>query len=141
MEINQREIAQKSPLSLALVGDAFLTLFWREQIVRRTDVKVGEAHRKVSELIKAKTQNEYFNLVKQTFTEVEEEIANRARNAKHHSTPKNCTLAEYRGATAFEAVIGYNYLIGDIERCIVLTNRILAGPGGEYDIWRLANDN
>ena len=33
---------------------------------------------------------------------------------------KNATMAEYRSATGFEALVGYLYLTGNLERAIEL---------------------
>ena len=40
----------------------------------------------------------------------------RGRNAKSPSAPKNMSVADYKYATAIEAVIGYLYLSGQAER-------------------------
>ena len=42
--------------------------------------------------------------------EEEKEIVRRGRNAEAHHIPKNAELADYKYATAFEALIGYLYL-------------------------------
>ena len=53
---------------------------------------------------------------RQRFTEQEREIFMRGRNAKSPSAPKNMSVADYKYATAIEAVIGYLYLSGQAER-------------------------
>ena len=51
----------------------------------------------------------------------EADIARRGRNAHaHHAAPKNQDAADYRAATALEALIGYLYLIGQEERLLTL---------------------
>ena len=42
-------------------------------------------------------------------------MARRARNAKSHKA-KNSSIENYKKATAFEAIIGYLYLLNNKER-------------------------
>ena len=108
-------IEQKNPLILAFIGDAVQTLFVRTRFVD-TDAKIGVLHRQSSQIICARAQAKKFDTVSKNFTPTEVEIATRARNAKSNTAPKNCTLGEYHKATALEAVIGYNYLVGNTQR-------------------------
>ena len=52
----------------------------------------------------------------------EEELAvyKRGRNAKSNTKAKNATVADYRRATGFEALMGYLYLKGSYERMVQL---------------------
>ena len=59
-------------------------------------------------------------------TEDEEAVYRRGRNAKSYTTAKNASVADYRRATGFEALMGYLYLKGDYKRMIDL---IRAGLG------------
>ena len=111
-------VVQFHPLALAFVGDAVMGLIIKERIV--ADVKVNELHKTASRLISAKSQAILYDGL--ALTEREKEIANRAFNAKHHTVPKNCTLLEYRKATALEAVIGYNWLLKNYQRVEELLN-------------------
>ena len=47
-------------------------------------------------------------------------VFKRGRNAKAVTRAKNATMSEYRRATGFEALMGYLYLKGDMERMIQL---------------------
>ena len=53
-----------------------------------------------------------------TPTAEEEELAvfRRGRNAFTKNTPKNADTADYHAATGLEALFGYLYLSGDVER-------------------------
>jgi len=99
----------KNPLILAFVGDAVHTLQVRQQLMAN-DCKVADLHKLASSECCAKAQAKKYDELYDSFTQNEKEIANRARNAKHNTVPKSCTLTEYQKATAFEAVIGYRYL-------------------------------
>ena len=48
--------------------------------------------------------------------EEETAVLKRGRNAKSGSVPKNTDVQTYRYSTAFEALIGYLYLSGNVKR-------------------------
>lgn len=54
------------------------------------------------------------------FTQEEEAVYKRGRNAKSYTTAKNATTGDYRRATGFEAVMGYLYLTDQYCRMIDL---------------------
>ena len=57
------------------------------------------------------------------FTEEEESVYRRGKNSKPHTTAKNASVADYMKATGFEAVLGYLYLTGDMERALYLVKK------------------
>lgn len=114
--INETEAAAKNPLALAFVGDAIWTLHIREQLVNTSDSKVGELHARTSDMVCASAQSKLFSLLEPQLTETEQDIAKRARNAHNNTVPKNASLADYKRATSFEAVIGFNHLCGNQTR-------------------------
>ena len=113
-----KTIAFKNALALAFVGDAFMSLYIKQGLVIENDIKVAKLHDLASRIVCAKSQSLLFDKVQENLTETEKDIANRARNANVNTVPSSCTLAEYKKATALEAVIGYNVLIGDTQRAI-----------------------
>lgn len=50
------------------------------------------------------------------FNEEEAEVFRRGRNAKKATKSKNASVAEYNRSTGFEAVLGFLYLSGDVQR-------------------------
>jgi len=112
---------QKNPLVLAFVGDAYWTLAVREFVIDMG--KVNTLHTEANKYVCAKSQSKYLDEI--NLTEIEASISVRARNHKNNTTPKNCTLAEYKSATAFEAVIGYNVLANNTERLQQIKEQIL----------------
>ena len=102
-------LEHKNPLILAFIGDAVHTLRIRQELATQ-DLKVGDLHKIASQQCCASAQAKELDVLYETFTETEKEIANRARNAKYNTIPKSCTLVEYQKATALEAVLGYRYL-------------------------------
>lgn len=117
-----QDAAAKNPLVLAFVGDAYWTLYIRKMLVEKSNGKVNAMHQAANKYVCAIAQSGYYNKIAPFLTEVESNVAGRARNADANTRPKNCTLAEYKLATAFEAVIGYNLLTGNKKRLINLFN-------------------
>ena len=109
------DISKKNPLILAFVGDAVMSQVVRARLSEK-DFKVSILHTMESTIVCARAQSERFEVMRSKFSDVEEEIAHSALNKAPNTLPKNCTQVEYRRATALEAVIGYNFLIGNMER-------------------------
>lgn len=103
-------------LSLAFVGDAVFTLFVRERLARNHDNKAGGLHKLANKYVKATSQAQIFDHLEVFLYEKEKEIARRARNAHNNTKAKNASLADYKKATAFEALLGYHLLSEDVER-------------------------
>lgn len=105
-----------SPVVLAFLGDAVYSLWVREQLVRSGEGKASEFQRAAARLESARGQSAYLEKILPLFTEREEEIYRRGRNAKKATKSKNADVAEYNRSTGFEAVLGYLHLIGNDER-------------------------
>ncbi len=109
-----------SPLTLAYIGDAVFELVIRSVAVSTMNTSANELHKYTSSIVKASTQAEFVDRIKNLLTEDERNILKRGRNAKSHSTAKNSTMHDYRRATGLEALIGYLYLNGQMDRLIEL---------------------
>lgn len=114
--LTEKEAASLNPLVLAYVGDAVESLYVRHNLAVSHDSKAGELHKLASERVNAKEQAVLADTVWDTLTEEEKSIFLRGRNGKAHHKAKNQTGADYRRATGLEAVLGYLYLTGNIER-------------------------
>ncbi|MBQ0099016.1 MAG: Mini-ribonuclease 3, partial [Firmicutes bacterium] len=68
------------------------------------------------------------NKILDKLTEEEMQIYKRGRNAKKTTRSKSASVKDYNNSTGFEALIGYLYLTGNIERI----NEIL-NEGNEYE--------
>ena len=53
-------------------------------------------------------------------TDEEKDIYRRGRNSKPHTKAKNASTMEYLEATGLEAVVGFLYLKGDMDRALDL---------------------
>lgn len=117
-----------SSLSLAYIGDAIYEVFVREHVLYEERAKPKQLHNHTVQYVAANAQSAvlYYWLETNALTEDEIAIVKRGRNAKSKSTPKNMSIADYRHATAFEALIGYHYLSNNQERLKVLQSSAVA---------------
>lgn len=111
----KNKIKEFSPLALAFIGDSVHTLFVRDYIMKRQNLSSGNFHLLASKYCRARAQREVFDTIFSDLTEEEKEIALQARNHKS-SAARNANPEDYKKATAFEAVLGYLYLIGEKDR-------------------------
>ncbi len=111
-----------NPIFLAFVGDAVYSLFVREKLVFESDYKTGDLNKMATAEVKAKSQAEFAIKLMSYFTEEELNVYKRARNSKKPTKAKSASVSEYNMATGFEAVLGYLYLVGDVERINFLLN-------------------
>jgi len=104
-----------SPHLLAYIGDVIFELFFRYKIIKEEKYQVRNAHRKVVDIVNAKKQAEIIEKIIPYLNEEEIAIVKKARNKKFSSHPKNVSMAEYRYATALEALLGYYFLKQDYD--------------------------
>ena len=109
-----------NPLQLAYIGDAVWELMVRSRIIYKGR-SARHVHKDAVACVNAHAQSEAFRRIEPLLTQAEADIARRGRNAHaHHAAPKNQDAADYRAATALEALIGYLYLTGQEERLLGL---------------------
>ena len=116
----EQDIRTYSPLTLAYIGDAIFELVVRTVLVERKNTQAEKLHKAATKIVKAETQALMIEALKEDLTEEELAVFKRGRNAKAMTRAKNATMSEYRRATGFEALMGYLYLKGDMERMIEL---------------------
>ncbi len=114
--LSEKEILGLNPLVLAFVGDSVQQLMVRTKLASTSTAKAGELHKLQSEQIKASAQAKYMDEIMSILTEDEIAIFKRARNTHMNTMAKNASVADYKKASGFEAVIGYLYLLGKNER-------------------------
>ena len=109
-----------NPLQLAYIGDGVWELLVRTRIIYKGR-SARHVHKDAVACVNAGAQAEAFRRIEPLLTEAEADIARRGRNAHaHHAAPKNQDAADYRAATALEALIGYLYLTGQNDRILEL---------------------
>ncbi|WP_274311934.1 Mini-ribonuclease 3 [Staphylococcus hyicus] len=116
-----------NPLSLAYVGDAVLDQHVRTHIILKYQSKPNRLHQVATHFVSAKSQATTLEilLARGWFTEAEEDVLKRGRNAKSYTKAKNTDIQTYRKSSALEAVIGYLYLDNQHERLKVLLDDIV----------------
>lgn len=112
-DVNPKEL---SSLTLAFVGDTVYELLVREYLLTKGLRKVGDLNKDKVSMVCCSAQTEAFEKIKDVMTEEEEAVFKRGRNVQVNSVPKNSTLKDYHTATGFEALFGYLYLDGRVER-------------------------
>ena len=123
-EFTKDEARRLNPLQLALIGDGAYELFIRDYIIsNNTELSAYKIHREAINYVKAKSQSDIMHGIEDLLTEEESYIYKRGRNAKSATVPKNADVRDYRMATGFEALVGYLYLINDIERLEFVFNK------------------
>ena len=110
------EAKMKNPLSLAYVGDTVWDLLVRRRLLK-SSAQAGTLHKRAVAQVNAGAQAEAFLRIQPHLTEQESDIARRGGNAHaHHAAPKNQDPLAYSRATGLEALFGYLYLSGQLER-------------------------
>ena len=123
-EFTKDEARRLNPLQLALIGDGAYELFIRDYIIsNNTELSAHKIHREAINYVKAKSQSDIMHGIEDLLTEEESYIYKRGRNAKSATVPKNADVRDYRMATGLEALVGYLYLINDIERLEFVFNK------------------
>ena len=128
-QLEDRDIRTYSPLTLAYIGDGVYELVIRTILVKKGNCPVNQLHRHASSLVKAGTQSAMMEILEPMLTKEELSVYKRGRNAHSPTMAKHATMADYRRATGFEALMGYLYLKEDFSRIVAL---VRAGiPKGE----------
>ena len=120
---NEVDIRTYSPLTLAYIGDSIYELVIRTVVVMRGNAPANKLHHYTIRYVNAQAQALLVDVLEQEFTEEEQVILKRGRNAKPYTKAKHATMSEYKKATALEALMGYLYLTGQEERMLELVQK------------------
>ena len=120
-DIADVDIKTYSPLALAYIGDGIFELVIRSIVVSKGNTKASQLHQHTSHIVKAASQAKMIEALEEDLTEEEADVYRRGRNAKSPTMAKNASMADYRKATGFEALMGYLYLKDDFDRIVELT--------------------
>ncbi len=123
------DIRTYSPLALAYIGDAIYGLVIKTIVVERGNVPANKLHRKTVAYVNARAQARMIDALESELTEEEAAVYHRGRNTKSYTAAKNASVIEYRKATGLEALCGYLYLQGKLERMLYLIREAIARTG------------
>ena len=124
-------IRNYSGQALAYIGDSIFDLLIKDFFVRKTSMQTEKYHKVVTGIVKAVNQAALIDelIEENLLTDVEVDVYKRGRNSSIHTKAKNATMGEYKKATGFEAVLGYNYMKGERERLDFFVERALNKAG------------
>lgn len=120
LQMEETDINNYSPLTLAYIGDSVYDLVIKTLVVSRANKQVKKLHSETSKMVQASAQSEMMRAIQDVLTEEEHAVYKRGRNAKSVSPAKNQSLTDYRRATGFEALMGWLYMNGEDKRMIDL---------------------
>lgn len=114
------DIRSYSPLTLAFLGDCVFEIIIRTVIVERGNRPPNRLHKDKAKIVNAATQARVIEVLEEELTEEERNVYHRGRNAKSYTSAKNASITDYRKATGLEALCGYLYLQGRMDRVLEL---------------------
>jgi ribonuclease III family protein len=112
------DVQQLNSLALAYMGDAIFETYVRRHLLYNGKVRPHQLHREGTKYVSAKAQCSilFWLMDNGVLTEEETSVVMRGRNAKSGTVPKNTDVQTYRYSTAFEALMGHLFLLGENER-------------------------
>ena len=114
--VKHSENYYKNALSLAYLGDSVFSVEVRELLVKTKDIKPNALNKIANMVVCAKGQAEIMKQLKSELVEDEMDVVMRARNSHPNNKAKNSTYEEYCLATQLEALFGYWYLDGKMDK-------------------------
>lgn len=114
------DIRSYSPLTLAFLGDCVFEIVIRTVIVERGNRPPNRLHKDKAKIVNAVTQARMIEVLEEELTAEELSVYHRGRNAKSYTSAKNADITDYRKATGLEALCGYLYLNGQMNRVLEL---------------------
>lgn len=114
-------------LVLAYMGDTVYEDYIRKYLIGTGIGNVNDLQTEALKYVSAKAQAKFIQdmIDNNLLSESELDIVKRARNYKTTSHPKSCDIITYKYATGLEALVGYLYLDGNIERVNEIMNFII----------------
>ena len=110
------QIRAVSNLGLAHVGDCVFELMIRSWLCLHGKATNRGLHKATVKYVSAPAQAKAAEKILPQLTTEESDVFRRGRNSSPHTIPKAASREEYQMATALEALFGYLWLKGEIER-------------------------
>ena len=122
-----------SSIGLAHMGDAVFELLVRSWLCAHGGATGRGMHKAAVRLVCAESQAEKAERIKPLLTEEEQSVFRRGRNAQVHTVPHHASRAQYGEATALEALLGWLYLRGELERIEALFQEMMKEEEAQGD--------
>ena len=126
-ELPREHILEISSIGLAHMGDAVFELLVRAWLCAHGGATGRGMHRAAVRLVCAESQAEKAEKILPLLAEEERAVFRRGRNAQVHTVPHHASRAQYGEATALEALLGWLYLRGNLERINELFGAMMEG--------------
>lgn len=125
--MTRAEVNAISMLGLAHIGDGVYELLTRTMLCRQGHSSAAKLHKLTVSYVNAPAQARAVKKLLPILTPEELAVYKRGRNTKVNSVPQKASEGEYHAATGLEALFGWLYLQGHIERIDVLFTAIMEG--------------
>ena len=125
ISLDGSQLQSISSIGLAHLGDAVYELLVRSWLCAHGGATGRGMHRAAVSLVCAESQAEKAEKILPLLTEEERAVFRRGRNAQVHTVPHHASRAQYGEATALEALLGWLYLQGELERINELFCRMM----------------
>ncbi|QHI72808.1 Mini-ribonuclease 3 [Aminipila terrae] len=112
--------------ALAYIGDAVYEVYVRRYVLEKDSVNVNKQNKLAVKFVRAEGQALAIKKMMESLDVNEQLLVKRARNKKITSKPQNADPVTYKLATAFEALVGYLYLDGNVQRLEEVINQAIA---------------
>ncbi|MDP4088604.1 MAG: ribonuclease III domain-containing protein [Bacillota bacterium] len=124
-KLSPEEARRMNGLTLAYIGDAVYEVMVREYLVVNNQMlSAHKLHLKAVSYVKAHSQSEMFKSMEGQLSEEEISIYKKGRNSKSPTMPKNASVTDYRAATGLEALVGYLYITGQVDRLELIMKNV-----------------
>ncbi|NLY70293.1 MAG: ribonuclease III [Clostridiales bacterium] len=127
--MNKNNYLNMNTTVLAFMGDAVYETYIRDHVIKSGKTHAERLHKDAVKFVRAEAQSAALKLILDNLSEEEISLVKRARNKKSSTRPKNVDPVDYKWATALEALIGYLYLSGQIERMEEIIEDIMVKIG------------
>lgn len=118
--LDKQDVRSIPALTLAYLGDCVYEMVIRTVLVEQGCMHVSDLNKAAVAYVRAGAQAELMHRIEPHLNEEELSAYKRGRNAKSASVARSASVAEYRTATGFEALLGYLYLKGETDRILEL---------------------
>lgn len=109
--MEKENIAYMNTTVLAFLGDTVYETYVRRHVIEKGQVNADLLHRMSVRYVRADAQAYALKLILDELTDEEQSLVKRARNKKISTKPKNADPVVYKWATAFEALVGFLYML------------------------------
>lgn len=115
-DMRLNDVNSISMLGLAHVGDSVYELLTRTWLCSQGHSSVSELHRLTVAHVNAPAQAEAAGRILELLSEDERAVYRRGKNCKVNSVPHKASIGQYHSATGLEALFGWLYLQGRLDR-------------------------